>query len=321
MSVVARVPRRALLVGLLVLSAACAVAKHDSKAPVAPAPGAGAAAPSHAFLWEVTRPGVPERPLYLAGSVHVGQPRQFVFPPSMEAAFERAGTLVVEVDDASADKEEMQALVAGLGVLPPEDSLSAHLRPETRQLLPDVLPRLGLDAASVERLRPWLLAVSLIGLEMQKAGYSERGGIDRLLLDRARGSKKTIVSLETAESQLRLFAALPDDVQDLMLRDQLKQSGLVPVALARMATAWEGGNPDAMADVVFERADDPVFRPLYETLFYQRNRRMADRLVTLAGKPDVHFVVVGAAHLVGDQGLPTLLAQRGFEVRQMSRAR
>jgi uncharacterized protein YbaP (TraB family) len=318
--VYARVPHRTLLVALLVLCAACAVAKGTHQTPAAPAPSAEAAAPSHAFLWEATRPGAAERPLYLAGSVHVGQPRQFVFPPSMEAAFERAGTLVVEVDTASTDKEELQSLVAGLGVLPPGDGLSAHLRPETRKLLPEVLPQLGLDTVSVERMRPWLLSITLAALEMQKAGYAESGGIDRLLLDRARG-KKTIVSLETAESQLRVLATLPDDVQDLMLRDQLKQSGMVSIALARMATAWEGGNPDAMADVVFERADDPVFRPLYERLFYERNRQMADRLVALAGASDVHFAIVGAAHLVGDQGLPTLLAKRGFDVRQMPRAR
>jgi uncharacterized protein YbaP (TraB family) len=87
-----------------------------------------------------------------------------------------------------------------------------------------------------------------------------------------------------------------------------------------MVTAWEAGNPDAMADIVFERADDPAFRPLYERVLYQRNRAMAERLTVMADQPDIHFVVVGAAHLVGDQGLPALLAKRGFEVRQLRRA-
>jgi uncharacterized protein YbaP (TraB family) len=300
-----------LLVLLIALSAGCATTQSST-------PAASTSPSRRAFLWEVTRPGAPDRPLYLAGSVHVGQPGQFSLPPSLEAAFARAQALVVEVDSGRLDEGQMQGLVMQLGLYPPWDGLSAHLSDETKALLPAALERVGLAPAAVERMRPWMLSTFLAVFELQKSGYDSKGGVDHMLLERARG-KKRILELETAESQLRTLASFPEELQDLMLRDQLKGGELTAVGLAQMATAWEGGNPDALARVVFERAKDPVFRPLYEQLFYARNRRMADKVASLLDAPEVHFVVVGAGHLVGPEGIPALLQQRGLTARQLPR--
>ncbi|WP_158502104.1 TraB/GumN family protein [Vitiosangium sp. GDMCC 1.1324] len=305
---------RLLLALLSLLGTACATTPaRDVSSTSQPA----AVAEQRAFLWEVTRPGTPDKPLYLTGSVHLGRPGQFVFPPSMEAALVRSQALVVELDPDKASSQA-QRLVMSLGLLPPADSLSAHLSPETRALLPQALQRVGLPAQAVERMRPWLVSVSLSVLEMQKAGYSEAGGIDRLLLARARGSK-SIVELETIEGQLNMLSGFPDEMQDLMLREQLKGSELTAVTMAQVATAWEGGNPEALAQVIFAQKDDPAYKPYYEALFFTRNRQMADKLAALLDKPETHFAVVGAGHLVGEGGLLDLMARKGFQVRQLPR--
>lgn len=307
---------RLLLALLAVFGTACATTPARDVPVSAPQPAA--VARPLAFLWEVTRPGAPDKPLYLTGSVHLGKPGQFVFPPSLEAALARSQALVVELDPDKASPRESQRLVMSLGILSPPDSLSAHLSPETRALLPEAIQRVGLPAAAVERMRPWLLSITLSVLEMQKAGYSEAGGIDRLLLARARGGK-TIVELETLDSQMRMLAGFSDELQDLMLRDQLENSALTSVSMAQVATAWEGGNPDALAKVLFENKNDPVYGPFYEALFFKRNQEMADKMAAMLDKPETHFVVVGAGHLVGERGILDLLTRKGFQVRQLPR--
>ncbi|HYO59126.1 TraB/GumN family protein [Archangium sp.] len=308
-------PTRLLLAFLALLGTACATTSTEVPAST---PRSAAVAERRAFLWEVTRPGAPDKRLYLTGSVHLGRPGQFVFPPSLEAALARSQALVVELDPDKADPRQTQQLVLSLGTFSPPDGLSAHLSAETQALLPEVLQRVGLPPAGVERMRPWLLSLTLSILEMQKAGYSEAGGIDRMLLTKARGTQR-IVELETLEEQMRMLAGLPESVQDLMLREQLQQSSQTAVSMASVATAWEGGNPDALAHVLFVRADDPTFRPFYEALFYTRNRRMADRLAAMLDQPETHFAVVGAGHLVGEEGILALLARKGLQVRQLPR--
>lgn len=308
-------PTRLLLAFLALLGTACATASAERPAST---PRSAAVAEQRAFLWEVMRPGAPDKRLYLTGSVHLGRPGQFVFPPSMEAALARSQALVVELDPDKADPRQTQRLVLSLGTLSPPDSLSAHLSAETQALLPGALQQVGLPLAAAERMRPWLLSITLSILEMQKAGYSEAGGIDRMLLAKARGNQR-IVELETLEAQMHMLADLPDTVQDLMLREQLEQSSQTAVSMASVATAWEGGNPDALAQVLFERVDDPTFRPFYEAIFFTRNRQMTDKLAELLDRPETHFAVVGAGHLVGEEGILALLARKGFQVRQLPR--
>ncbi len=306
-----RFPRLSPLL-LALLAAACA-----APAKYAPPTTAAAEAP-RAFLWEVTRPEAPDKPLYLTGSVHLGKPGQFIFPPSMEAAFARSQALVVELDPTKAEGQEVQQGVTRLGILTPPDGLSEHLSAETRALLPGALQRLGFPRVAAERMRPWLLAITLEVLELQKAGYSDASGIDQLLLGRARGKMK-VVELETPEAQIRVLAGFPDEVQELMLKEQLQDESVTGEALGKMTAAWSAGDPDALATMLFENAGNPVYEPFYEALFFARNRRMADKLVELLDAPETHFAVVGAGHLVGKEGLVDLLTRRGLNVRQLPR--
>lgn len=308
-------PTRLLLAFLALLGTACATTSADRPAST---PQSAAAAEQRAFLWEVTRPGAPDKRLYLTGSVHLGRPGQFVFPPSMEAALARSQALVVELDPDKADPGKTQQLMLSLGTFTPPDALSTHLSAETKALLPEALKKAGLPPVAVERMRPWVLSLTLSILEMQKAGYSEAGGIDRMLLTKAHGTQR-IVELETLEEQLRMLAGLPESVQDLMLREQLQQSSQTSVYMASIATAWEGGNPDALAQVLFERVDDPTMKPFYEALFFTRNRRMAEQFAAMLEQPETHFAVVGAGHLVGEEGILALLTRKGFHVRQLPR--
>jgi uncharacterized protein YbaP (TraB family) len=306
------VNRLAAAAAMLLALAACA-------APRELRPSASRASTPKAFLWEVTRPDAPDRPLYLTGSIHAGRPEQFKFPPAFERAIARAEALVVEVDPSKVELAEIQQLSLQLGLYrPPETSLSAHLDEKTRALLPSALERIGLTPEAVEGLRPWMLAVTVSVIELQRAGYDAKAGIDALLLARF-SAPKEVVELETAAAQVRLLAGLPERIQVLMLQDALHSGATAAISLAQIAAAWEGGNPDALASTMFARASDPELAPMYQAVFYDRNRAMTDKLAALAGAPKVHLAVVGAGHLVGEHGILAVLAARGLRVRQLER--
>jgi len=323
---------RSALLLLLLSAASCATSRAgpssaadrsiEAKPKSGPARIDSAAPPAEerrAILWEVTRPGAPERPLYLTGSIHVGKPDQFPFPPSLNAAFERSTALVVELDPGAVDPDKAQQIVMRLGLAKsPAQFLSKTIDAETLALLPAALQRVGLTVRAVERMRPWFFAVTLSLLELRKAGFSDKDGIDNALLGRARG-RKQIVELETMEAQLGALADLPDEVQALMVSDTIRTAPLLPSILASVAAAYQGGDAEAIAAVVLESANDPRFGPMYEALFTARNKTMTARLASLIDQPGTHFVVVGVGHVVGPEGIAALLARRGFQVRQLGR--
>ena len=279
-----------------------------------PAPTAAEAPVDRAFLWEVKsdQGGT----AYVVGSIHLGRPGELSFPASMEEAFARSDALVVEVDVGVVDQKALQRFILEQGLLPPDQRLSERLDPETAKLLGLAAERAGLPLAGLERMRPWVVAVTLSVMELQRSGYQTGLGVDRMFLDRARGTKQ-IVELESAEAQLRMLASLPEPLQDAMLRDQLSRSEHFTQGLEQITEAWKAGDAERMEALVFRDQASPEFRPVYEKLFYERNARMAEALGKLLAQPRTWFVVVGAGHVVGPQGLVALLEGQGHRVRQL----
>jgi uncharacterized protein YbaP (TraB family) len=84
-----------------------------------------------------------------------------------------------------------------------------------------------------------------------------------------------------------------------------------------LEAAWRAGDltrlgPGLVGEM---RAENP---PLYEALLKRRNLAWTDTLAAeMAATSGVELVNVGALHLVGPDGLPTLLAARGYKVERV----
>ena len=83
-----------------------------------------------------------------------------------------------------------------------------------------------------------------------------------------------------------------------------------------MIGAWREGNNDKLEKMFI--ADMQAEAPeLYDSLLLQRNLNWIPQIESMLRDADTEFVLVGAAHLVGDQGLLELLSQKGFQVKQL----
>ncbi|HZI11844.1 MAG TPA: TraB/GumN family protein [Myxococcus sp.] len=273
----------------------------------------------HAFVWEVKDGKGRGGTAYLAGSIHMGREGELPLPPAMEAAFAASDALVVEVDVDKVDATAMQKLAMELGRLPDGQRLSQRLDPATLLLLDRAAQNLGVPRAGLEPLRPWLVSMVLSVTELQRAGYQQGHGVDRALLGRARKDGKAILELETAEGQLRMLAGTPEPLQDLMLRDQLRRTQGAGTVLEQLIAAWKAGDADGLASLVLDGAKDATYRPVYERIFFERNVQMATGIDALLAQPRTHFIVVGAGHVVGPEGLVALLQKQGHAVRQLPR--
>ena len=271
-------------------------------------------APVTPTVWSVQTPGSPGTGhLFLLGSVKVDP--EVELGPVLSWAFSDASELVFEVDYREYGQEEGARLADRFGRIPRPQRLEDQLTAETRDLLEVWLARRGLFSEPFEQLQPWLVATAVSVVEAQAYGFGSEQGIDRILLGRAQG-RKSVVGLESLESQLEGLSALSSGVQDLMLRDRLERSFGFTNEARDMRNAWQRGDDEALARILLGRVDDPEFAEFYERSLFDRSQRMADRIATLPSDGKTRLVVVDAAHMLGDRGIPALLLARGFDVRR-----
>jgi hypothetical protein len=271
------------------------------------------------FLWEVTS-GNSGGTAYLLGSLHVGPP-DLRFDGAVVDAFERAETVVVEIDPGALSLAESEALVRGLARLPDGQSLAQVVTPRTWELLQGFLLDRAVEPTLFAPLEPWFVAQQVTSIVLGEAGYRPEHGVDHRLLEQARGHKR-VVALETLESQLALFDSVPLSLQDRMLRELLENPRSAVRQTESMLDAWRLGDTAALeAAVLAPSGHDRDLVDFEERVFLERNRRMSETLDLLLREDTRWFVVVGAAHMVGAEGIPALLAERGHAVRQVEKSR
>lgn len=270
--------------------------------------GAAHAAPA---MWEVRDK---DTVIYLFGAMHVLQPNVKWRTRAFDRAYARADKVWFETR-ADADPAEVQALVDRYGV-DPERSLTEKLPPRTVATLKAALDRDGASLDQVDRLRPWAAAMMLSVLPMTQRGASVAAGADATVTRRARAAEKPIATFETLEQQIKLFADLPEAVEVQYLDDVAVETLSPPRNGVALQSAWLHGDMDKLGPLVADvmKRDRPA---LYDMLLKRRNTAWARALTAEMDRPGVQLVAVGALHMAGDDGLPALMAARGFQVRRV----
>ncbi len=271
---------------------------------------AHAGANHHAF-WEVKGRS---NTLYLVGSVHMLKPADSVLPPEMLQAYERSKTLVMELDLNDAAGDELLGSGLELAMLPEGQTLKEVLGPALYADLATHAEALGLEAETMDRFQPWFAALVLEQTALGKSGFDAGAGVDEQFAQRAQADGKPIVALESVAEQLGFFAHLSDEQQRQYLRATLKDLDTEASDAAVMVDAWQRGDSAELERLMRkESADNPE---LFRMLTTDRNRRWLPKLVAMLGEDQDYLVVVGALHLVGNDGLVALLKKQGFQVEQ-----
>ena len=155
-------------------------------------------------------------------------------------------------------------------------------------------------------------------LEMKRMGLDPSYGLDRHFLEEARQSHKPIGALEDVELQLKLFSSLSEELQDRLLLSGLVDMETWADSLHRMTRAWQSGDTAALQEVITGSVRDfPELKPLMTKLFDERNTAMTAKIERFLQTPKCYFVVVGAGHVVGDQGILSQLRRKNFTVEQL----
>jgi uncharacterized protein YbaP (TraB family) len=277
-----------------------------------PAQGDTAAA-QKGFLWKVQSKTAT---VYLLGSIHVFKKEFYPLPGKIEEAFQGSDTLVVEADIDDVSLGNIMTMLEG-AFYPENETLETHLSKDAFRRAEAKLAEFGVPLQLFQRSKPWILALMITSLQIQKSGFDPEYGIDKHFLGEAR-DRKRILELESIGYQMDLFSGFSDAEQEAFLLYTLKDVDSMKEEMDVFIRAWNTGDTRALESMVTKGlAEDPGISPVYEKLFYERNRNMASRIDGFLKARGKYFVVVGAGHLVGEKGIPGILKGKGYSVEQL----
>ena len=260
------------------------------------------------FLWRVQKDG---RSSYLYGTIHVARVEWMIPGPQVMAALRASDVVAVELDLLD---PAMMATLQTAAAPKPEQALPAALDARLRaQLALACLPAALLDALS-----PVMAATTLVVLSARREGLDPAYGIDPVVSVIGRRLAKPVVSLETAEMQMKLLQGeTPQESQDSVTQilDALEADQTRPMML-RLSRMWADSRLDEL-DSYAQWCDclkTALEREFMQRALDDRNGPLAERIAALHSGGQAVFAAVGSLHMTGPQGLPSLLRQRGFQV-------
>jgi uncharacterized protein len=271
-----------------------------------------ARAQEKSFLWQVHSE---KSRIYILGSIHFLKKGNYPLKQTIETAFDSTRKLVLEIDLKSADPETIQRVTLEKGLNRDGKTLQQNVSPETYSLAEKRAKELGIDIHALGPLKPWVAALTLTSLQLQKLGFDPNSGVDRYLAERAMKSGKPMAGLETVAFQIGLIDQLSEREQESMLRQSLKEMDLLDRGLDQIVRAWSTGDVNGLEALLLSGMQE--YPAVYQKVIVDRNRRWLPQIEKMIEQGESTLIVVGAGHLVGKEGVIELLKARGYTVEQM----
>lgn len=266
--------------------------------------------PKH-LIWKVSRQG--QTVAYLVGSIHVLTKASYPLPPIFDDVYARTSVLVEEVDMAETADPAMAAGMAAKALLQDGQTLKSLLDPALYARVSEKAVGAGFPMMLLDRMKPWLVAVTLMLPELQAAGFDPAQGLDRHFYERGKADARPFRALETAAFQIDRMNGLSMPAQVQMLSAYLDDVDVQVKSVKELVAGWRTGDVPALEKLLLGEMRESA--EVYQRLLVDRNQSWVPKIAECQPSAPC-LVVVGGAHLLGPDSVVALLARSGFTVEQ-----
>jgi uncharacterized protein YbaP (TraB family) len=257
-------------------------------------------------VWKVTGPG--GGTIYLGGSVHALRSSDYPLPTAYNHAFNASSRVVFENDPKAGSREAKELVRAG--TYPKGDTLKNHVDPRTYAYIRRFFALVNVPETEFAKYRPWLLDVLL-----SSPSYEHwQLGIERYLQRRATEKSKPVSGLESPKEHNAFFVGLNDRESEALLLILFINAAREGPS-ANMINAWRRGDVETLNRILRESFQD--FPSLASRLIDMRNQNWLPKIDGYLRSGQTYFIVVGAGHMGGSNGLLALLKARGCKIEQL----
>ena len=271
-------------------------------------------------IWKVTNT---KAPCYLVGTLHALSGNDYPLPKAYDQVYHDSKRLVFEINfDPQGDYNRKFDKAC---VYPAGDSLNRHVHPKTWQIITtnfNTHSMMGRSAKlgevylehGVQQLRPWALASIFYGIP----GYSDEFvyyGVDSEWMRHGQREGKELAGLETDEEHIEVLRGMNDTESELILLYDIYYRDKDRAEFNQMKAAWKHGDTATIWNLSqrFRNTDPGADVRLLD----MRNVKWVPKIRKEFNSGVPTAIVVGCAHMLGPNGLISLLQRNGFKFEQL----
>ena len=262
-------------------------------------------------VWKVSKNN---HHLYLGGTVHLLSKADYPLPTAFANAYQLAHRLVLETNLQKLKNPEFQSVMLSQLTYTDGRTLKDILSNETYTKLAQYCASRKISIANIHKFKAGMAASILLFIELDRLGIAE-DGVDQFFNLKAIEDQKPLGQLESVEEQISFIAAMGQGQEDEMIDYTLRDIKDLPQVMQSIKQNWRAGDMKGLEKTAIEPFITE-FPATFDALLTVRNANWLPKIEALMVTAEVEFILVGALHLAGEQGLLTLLRQRGYTLEQ-----
>jgi uncharacterized protein YbaP (TraB family) len=267
-----------------------------------------------ASVWVVQSGG---NVVYIGGTCHLLRQSDHPLPKAFTTAYQASDRLVFETQMEQLQSTAFQQALVQKAMYTDGTTLDRVLSPAIYRELSDYCNRAGVPIAQLRSFKPFMVILTLVSVELEKMGVSSQAGVDHFFYSKALADGKPTAGLETVQDQLDFLSSMSDGIEDRFVAKGLKDLDRFQQLLDQLISVWRKGDEDKLYQFFLQDMKND-FPKLHRRLVDDRNAAWLPQIKQLIASPQTEFVLVGVAHLVGPQGIVSLLKKQGLKVRKLA---
>ena len=263
-------------------------------------------------VWKVSKDS---NHFYIAGTIHALSKADYDLPKEYEEAYNNSSVIVFEADTNKLSQESFSYLINTKTRYKKNDSLDNYLDNDTKEKLKKYLSAKDIIYKNIKNLKPGILSIYLTSLELKKLKLTALG-VDAYYSLKAKEDNKKIKYLESIYKQLDFLSSMSKGYENEFVNYTLKDLENIKKQFFLMKKAWRVGDMVELKRISLDPwvKDFPL---LYENLLIKRNKAWMKKILKMSKTKEVEFILFGALHLVGEEGILNKLKNKGFTISQL----
>lgn len=254
------------------------------------------------LLWEISGNKL-KKPSYLFGTIHFYNKQHMVLPDTLFRLIDRSEEVVFEANLATAETEMMEIGIMIQDTNQTLDKIISQTSYKQLISLCDSVPALKQMKGIIKNLKPFIV-LAYLGMP---ADMNQMGSVDMELHQYASSKSKKTSGLETASEQMQSVNNMAMKDQAVLLEQAIADFPSRDENFQKMSEKYKKQQLELLLK---EIQDYDSNGSMEDELLRKRNYLMADRAEKKLNEGA--FIGVGAAHLVGEDGLVNILRSRGY---------